>query len=98
MAGSGLLQQAFRVVAQMVFNEGGDEEIAVVIALLHAQIQRVMTGYASLLQGAGFQLIGQEIIFRALVNQQRQFLRSVSDEQGGIISNPVVSIFTQVAA
>ncbi len=61
------------MVAQVVLDESCDEKIAVVVTLLHAQLQGIVTGYTGLFQGAGFQLVDQVFIAGSLVDQQGQF-------------------------
>lgn len=57
------------MVAQVVFDEGADEVVAVVIARVAAQ-REGLTGFgASGLEQVGVQLFGQECVGQALVHQ-----------------------------
>ncbi len=51
------------MVAQVVLDESCDEKIAVVVTLLHAQLQGIVTGDTGMFQGAGFQLVDQVFTF-----------------------------------
>ena len=57
---------------QVIGDEGGDEEIAVVVALLHAQIQRHAGTLAGVAQQLRLQLELQELVLGALVDQDRR--------------------------
>lgn len=64
----------------MVLHPCGDEVIAVVVAGLHAQLQRVLCSIAGLAQKVGLQLGDQKLIGIALVDQQGQALFGAVDE------------------
>ena len=57
------------MVTQVVVDKAGDKEIAVVIPLLYTHLERVMGADAGLFEAAGFQLITEEIVIAALVDQ-----------------------------
>ncbi len=60
------------MVIKVITQERGDEVIAVVVAGLHAQRQRVACGLARGGQQLGAQLRGQKFVGFALVHQQGQ--------------------------
>eukprot|EP01133_Synstelium_polycarpum_P022073 gene22073-26500_t len=55
--------------AQMLFHEGGDEVIAMVVAGMAAQLQGLAGVAARRLEHVRIQLIGQEFVGQALVDQ-----------------------------
>jgi len=61
--------QCFSVIPQVIINKTGDEIIAVVIALLHTHLQRMVSADTGLLQGSRFQFFSKKLIIGALVNQ-----------------------------
>ena len=65
---------------QVVVNEAGDEEIAVVVAGLQAQRQRMTGQFGRLLQGFRLELGGQKIIAITLIDQQWQLLVSLGNQ------------------
>jgi hypothetical protein len=60
------------MVLKVITQKRGDEVIAVVVARLQAQRQRVFGGGACGLQQVGAELGGQKFVGFALVHQQRQ--------------------------
>jgi len=59
------------MVAQVVVDKAGDKIIAVVVARLPAQGQRMPGPFGGRLQCLGFQLLGKEAVILALIDQQR---------------------------
>ena len=59
-------------MAQVGFDEAGDEEVAVVVALAQAQLERHAGFRAGLVQQFRLELGVEELVFRALVDQQRR--------------------------
>ena len=57
------------MVLHVVGHEGGDEVVAVVVARLHAHVDRVAGLGRGGLEVGGQQLVGQEVVGRALVDQ-----------------------------
>jgi hypothetical protein len=53
-------------------DEAGDEEVAVVVALAQAQVERHAGLRAGLAQQFRLELGVEELVFRALVDQQRR--------------------------
>ena len=58
------------MIAQMVLNERGDKEVAVVITWLATQRQRVVMLFTHGFQTLGHQLLFQELVRFALVDKQ----------------------------
>lgn len=86
------------MVPKVVVDEAGDEEIAVVVAALAPQLQRMTNGSRGLLQVIRSQLTLQEGVVEPLVDQQRQPLRRRSNQVAGIPGAPAGAIRTEVAA
>ena len=63
------LTQCRGVVAQVVFDEAADEVIAVVVARMAAQCQRLANLCTGLLKKMRLQLRVQKLVTQALVNQ-----------------------------
>src|SRR5437762_5062330 len=55
-----LALEVTRMESQVIFDESGDEKIAVVVAVLHAQVERDTAPLAYLLEEVGFELCIQE--------------------------------------
>src|SRR5690606_958498 len=60
------------MVPQVVVDKAGDEEVAVVIAGLPPQGQRMTRCRRGRFQRLGFELLGEEVVRLALIHQQRQ--------------------------
>ena len=56
------------MVPQMVFDDAGDEVVAVVVAGMPAQRQRLAGGCAGGFKQVGVELVGQELVGLALVD------------------------------
>ena len=63
------LTEAGCVVPQVVFDEGRDEVVAMVVALVTPQYQRLCDGFTRLLQQVRMQLLNQKFIGHPLVDQ-----------------------------
>src|SRR5690554_3667966 len=61
--------QRARMVRDVLADEAGDEVVAVVIAGLHAQLQRVAGGFGCLAQQLWLQLAFEEFVSVTLVDQ-----------------------------
>ena len=72
--------------AQVVGHEGGDEVVAVVVAGLEPQRQRLARGGAGGLQPLGAELGGQEGVGLALVDQEVRRPRAVLDQGDRIVA------------
>ena len=59
---------------QMLVDERSNEKIAVVIAPAHLQLDRMVRLFTGVSQSFRVKLLFQEIIRRALINEQRQAL------------------------
>src|ERR687890_126833 len=69
LRGAASTAQELGMVRQVVRDEGLNEVIAVVIALVAAQRERLADGAASGLEPVGMQLVGQELVGQALVDE-----------------------------
>jgi hypothetical protein len=58
------------MMAQVVLDKAGDEEIAVIIAWLHAQLEVLTRGFAGLDKEVWPELFFEKSIGRSLVDQQ----------------------------
>src|SRR3984957_6518255 len=85
-----------RVVAQMVRHESLNEIIAVIVAGLHAQIQR-LPGFG---RGSGeffrLELLDQELVPRTLIDEDGSGERLAYHEFAGIVVAPAAGILSQV--
>ena len=59
-----------RVPADMLGHEGRDEVIGMVVAGMHADVRRHVGGFAGIDQQIGLELFLEEIVRRALVDNQ----------------------------
>mmetsp|Transcript_54449 Transcript_54449/g.122463 ORF Transcript_54449/g.122463 Transcript_54449/m.122463 type:complete len:264 (+) Transcript_54449:166-957(+) len=86
-----------RVVLQVILDKCGDEEVRVIEALLHAERQRNALLVARGLQRFGLQLLLQEIVSGALVNEQPD-RRSVVllHELNGVVLLPALLVVPEV--
>lgn len=66
-------EQVLGVEAQVIFHEGGDGEVAVIVPRLNAQRQRPVALARQLRQPRRLQLVGQELVVVALVDKDRHF-------------------------
>lgn len=76
------------MVAQVVFDEGADEVVAVVIARVAAQREGLAGFGASGLEQVGVQLFGQECVGQALVHQDaigKQRVLALRHEGAGVM-------------
>lgn len=62
--------EVFGVVGEVVAHEGGDKVVRVVVAFVVPQGQRDTLRGASLLEGLGLQLFGQEVVGRSYGGRQ----------------------------
>ena len=63
-------KEVFRMVGQMLIDEAGHEEVAVIIAGLATQDQRVVLLGADRLQTLRLELLFQELVILALLDEQ----------------------------
>src|SRR5687768_995314 len=82
----------------MVFHEGRDEIIAVVVALLHAQGERDVGGTTGGVKQLRLQLTLQEAVRGALVDEQIVDTGAVLNQGDGVVSAPKGPIRDEVAA
>ena len=93
------------MVPQMVFHEGADEVVAVVVTGVAAQGQRLGSRFTGLLQQVRVQLLGQELVGQPLVHQdalgkQRRQATGVAlaDQLGRVVRGPGTTVWAQVAS
>src|SRR5260221_10889030 len=88
--------QLLRVVAQMVRHEGLHEVVAVIVARLHAQAERL----TRLCGGRGeyfrHQLLGQKLIPGALIDEDRSRKRPARDQLAGVVLAPTLGIRPEI--
>src|SRR5687767_13815674 len=88
------------MMAQVVLDEGRDEVIAVVVARLAAQRQRVACILACLLETLGHQLLLQKRVRKALVHEDRRpagDARQCADELAGVVFLPELALRAEVS-
>src|SRR6185312_5114058 len=96
----GLLSvQDFRVMDQVVLHEGRDEVVAVVVAFMAPQLQRVTNFLRRFLEQVGMQLQLQELVRETLVDQDVRPARRIlhaGHELGRIIGGPLPTVGTEI--
>src|SRR3989339_2051165 len=73
---------------QMLADEGRNEVIAVVVAVLHPQLERNVARGAGRLQILREQLFGEKLVAGAMVDQRRWQRRAGLDQAGGVPGFP----------
>src|SRR5690606_32221354 len=84
------------MVRHVLADEAGDEVVAVVIAGLHAQGQRMARRVGRGLQQLRAQLALEELVVAALVHQQRQLLAGLAQQLAGVPLAPRRAVLAQV--
>ena len=82
--------------AQVIFHEGGDGEVAVIVPRLNAQRQRPVALARQLGQPRRLQLIGQELVVIALVDQDRHFFRAAGQQMAAVVLQPLALVAAQI--
>src|SRR5690606_21369970 len=79
-------------------DKGGNEVVAVVVAGMAAQNQRLLRQGASRFKGLGIELLLQEAVGQALVNQYPlgKWALRLLHQQRGIVARPGLSVVAQV--
>src|SRR5215475_7737939 len=90
--------EPFRVPAQMIGHEGGDEIIAVIVAALTPQRKANAGLLACHMQQFGLELLGQELIGIAIVDQEFGKPRAVLDQRHGVVFAPGLPVAAEIAA
>src|SRR5690606_11452876 len=85
-------------MGNVVGDERGDKEIAVVIAGVQAQRQRMLGGLAGGLQQFRLELVGQEVVVLALVHQDVQLFLGLRNQRTGIVLFPGFFVGADVVA
>ena len=83
-------------MGEMFANEAGDKMVAVIVALAQPQIQRQVAGGTGGGERFGMQLLDQEFIRRALINQQRWRRRTGFDQATRVVGPPGGRVSTEV--
>ena len=78
--------------AQVLFHERLDEVVAVVVLCVTPQLQLLPGPLAGVLEQLGPQLLGQEFIAEALVDQDRVDARRLLHQVRRVIGQPVAAI------
>src|SRR4051812_23370445 len=94
----GSSRQPLPVPAQMILDEGGDEIIAVVVALLHPQRQRDPGLPAGRVEQLGSQLAFEEAVASSLINEDLRNAGVILDERDGIRLAPRRAVWSEIAA
>src|SRR5689334_2849983 len=87
-----------RVPPQMIGHEGGDEIIAVVVAALTPEREANAGLLACCVQEFGLELLGQELIGIAIVDQKLGKLGAVLDQRDGVVVAPGLLVVAEIAS
>src|SRR5258706_14056751 len=79
------------------FQESGNEKIAVVVAFLAAQRQRLAGIAAGGLEYFGMELVGEEFIRQSLIDQDRAGESRALDQLAGIVFLPRRIVVAEIA-
>src|SRR6185437_4848913 len=84
--------------SQVVLDECRNEEIAVVVAALQAQVQRDARSRARILEQIGPELALEKWVARSLINQDcRSCPAAIFDQRGCVVVPPAVALVAKVA-
>src|SRR5438477_7591693 len=86
------------VKAEMAFHERLDEEIAVVVALVAAQLERLAGLAARFLEQLRLQLLLEKRVRETLVDQDSHAERPAREQLGGVVLAPSAAIGAEIAA
>ena len=81
-------RQVTRMEAQMVLHKRSDEVIAVVVAFLHTHLNRVVGGATGFLNQVRFELLFEEVIRCALIDQYGSVLGRLTQQHTGVVVRP----------
>ena len=90
--------QATRMVLQVVSDERLDEVVAVVVARVAANVQRLTHRRARLFEEMGMELGLEELVVLALVDEDRSAPCAGSDQCGRVMLGPHGPVVAEVAA
>ena len=85
-------------MADVVHDEAGDEKIAVIVAGLHAQGQGVFGRGTGFFEQCRFQLLLEEVVGLALVDQDREAFGGFGDQLASVIVAPLVPVRPEIVA
>src|SRR5262247_2697225 len=86
------------VMTQVVFHEGGDEVVAVVVAVLHAQRERGARLPAAVVEHLRVKLLRKKLVRGTLIDEDRARKRPLRDQDTGVVFCPGLLVRPQVAA
>ena len=90
--------QGISMMCDVVSDEAGDEEIAVVITCMQTQRQRMLGSKAGCLQQFRFQLLDQEGVGLALIHTDGQLILRLSTERNTVLLLPTALVAAQITA
>ena len=73
---------------QMRLDKRRNEVVAMVVAFVHAHLDRVVGGTAGLLNSVCFELLLEEVIRCSLVNQYGPMLGRLTQQYAGVVGCP----------
>src|SRR5262245_1170034 len=85
-------------MTQVVFHEGGDEVVAVVVAVLHAQRERGARLPAAVVEHLRVKLLRKKLVRGTLIDEDRARKRPLRDQDTGVVFCPGLLVRPQVAA
>src|SRR5882724_4695685 len=85
------------MMPQMIFHESGDEKVAVIIAFLAAQGERLAGIATGGLEYFGIELVGEEFICQPLVDKDRAGESRTLDQFAGIVFLPRRTVVAEIA-
>src|SRR5258706_12201753 len=88
--------QLLRMVAQVIPHEGLHEVVAMIIARLHAQAERLTRLGGGRGEYLRQQLLGQKLIRRPLIDEDRPRKRPARDQLAGVVFAPALGILPQI--
>src|SRR3989338_10103707 len=83
-------------MTQVVIDKAGDKVVAVIVARLQPQGQRMAGSLRRRLESIRLELVFQEIITIALIHQNRQLFRCICEQGAGIPLAPARTLVAQV--
>src|SRR3954452_23378814 len=89
-------RQSLRMPPQMILDEGGDEEVGMVVTLLIAQGQREACGGAGLFEPFPPELALQKAIGRSLIDQDVRHPCPIGNQRAGIVGAPSIPVGSEI--
>src|ERR1700682_71228 len=88
--------QLLCMMAQVIPHEGLNEVVAMIVARLHAQAERLARLGGGRGENFRQQLLGQKLIRRALIDEDRPRKRPARDQLAGVVLAPTLGIRSQI--